>query len=546
MGAPDAHFLIEARDIPDMEKAASAVETNIPNTLTKQTDTSPLLVTWSSPSDPTNPYNWPLPRKWATVLLTSLGGLVTLMSGPMLAPALDAISTELSISSAEATMALSIYVLAFAFGPMVLAPCSEVWGRKVVWVAGGSWYVLWNAVCGMSRGRGLLIAARLMAGLGASAEFARPYNPPKIPYLPLKLPKPVTVIEQLRVWGTGILLPALSLTGEKVSGAIVADCFDSDERGKSIAVRSFLPLLGPAIGPLIGGVMVQQVSWRWLFYTLSIFAALLVVLFALFLPETHAQTLLSRKAATLRKDTGKPFYAEKDISGMTIAARLKITTLRPTVMLCTQPVIQLAACLMGYQFGLLYIIHSTFASMWIDQYGQSHTASGLHYFAIVTGCLTALLIEWWAMDAIWARLKASNGGVARPENRVPLMIPGTLLLPIGLLMYGWAAEKRAHWAVVDVGVGVLGCGYILSTTAVQSYIVEAYLDYTASGAAASQLPRNVFAFCFPVFAPSLYNSLGYGLGNTTLAAIATVLGVPAPYILWRFGECLRRRGKTIE
>ncbi|KAK7189980.1 major facilitator superfamily transporter [Paraphaeosphaeria sporulosa] len=486
-----------------MEKAASAVETNIPNTLTKQTDTSPLLVTWSSPSDPTNPYNWPLPRKWATVLLTSLGGLVTLMSGPMLAPALDAISTELSISSAEATMALSIYVLAFAFGPMVLAPCSEVWGRKVVWVAGGSWYVLWNAVCGMSRGRGLLIAARLMAGLGASAEFA-------------------------------------------VSGAIVADCFDSDERGKSIAVRSFLPLLGPAIGPLIGGVMVQQVSWRWLFYTLSIFAALLVVLFALFLPETHAQTLLSRKAATLRKDTGKPFYAEKDISGMTIAARLKITTLRPTVMLCTQPVIQLAACLMGYQFGLLYIIHSTFASMWIDQYGQSHTASGLHYFAIVTGCLTALLIQWWAMDAIWARLKASNGGVARPENRVPLMIPGTLLLPIGLLMYGWAAEKRAHWAVVDVGVGVLGCGYILSTTAVQSYIVEAYLDYTASGAAASQLPRNVFAFCFPVFAPSLYNSLGYGLGNTTLAAIATVLGVPVPYILWRFGECLRRRGKTIE
>lgn len=197
--------------------------------------------------------------------------------------------------------------------------------------------------------------------------------------------------------------------------------------------------------------MVQQVNWRWLFHTLSIFAAVLVVLFALFLPETHAQTLLSRKAARLRKETGKPFYAEKDVSSITIAARLKITTLRPTVMLCTQPVIQLAAFLMGYQFGLLYIVHSTFASMWVDQYGQSHTMSGLHYFAIVTGCLTALLIEWWAMDAIWARLKARNGGVTRPENRVPLMIPGTLLLPIGLLMYGWAAEKHVHWAVVDVG-----------------------------------------------------------------------------------------------
>ncbi|KAJ4353792.1 uncharacterized protein N0V89_005522 [Didymosphaeria variabile] len=450
MGSPAA-VPVETPDIPELEKGVLVRETNTIE------QTANLIVSWDGPSDPSNPYNWSASRKWATTLLTSLGGLVTLMSGPMLAPALDAIGSDLHISQAEASMALSIYILAFA----------------------------------------------LMAGLGASAEFA-------------------------------------------VSGAIVADCFNSDERGKSIAVRSFLPLLGPAIGPIVGGVMVQQVSWRWLFYTLSIFAALLVILFALFLPETHAQTLLSRKAARLRKETGKSFYAEKDVSSMTIAVRLKITTLRPTIMLCTQPVIQLAAFLMGYQFGLLYIFHATFASMWIERYEQSHTASGLHYFAIVTGCLSALLIEWWAMDAIWARLKARNGGVARPENRVPLMVPGTLLFPVGLLIYGWAAQQRVHWIVVDIGAVLLGCGYLLSTTAVQSYVIEAYLDHTASGAAAAQLPRNVFAFAFPIFAPSLYDSLGYGLGNTTLAGIAVLFGIPAPYILWRYGESLRKRGKAVE
>jgi hypothetical protein len=81
---------------------------------------------------------------------------------------------------------------------------------------------------------------------------------------------------------------------------------------------------------------------------------------------------------------------------------------------------------------------------------------------------------------------------------------------------------------------------------VQSYVVEAYLDYTASGAAASQLPRNFFAFIFPIWAPSLYSSLGYGFGNTTLAGIAIVFGIPAPYVLWRFGESLRKRGKAVE
>lgn len=120
-------------------------------------------------------------------------------------------------------------------------------------------------------------------------------------------------------------------------------------------------------------------------------------------------------------------------------------------MLCTQPAIQLAALIMGYQFGILYIVHTTFASMWVDRYGQSATASGLHYFALVTGFSVALLIQWCATDAIWARLKARNGGVERPEYRVPLMVPGTLLFPVGLLMYGWAVKKHLHWAVVDVG-----------------------------------------------------------------------------------------------
>lgn len=97
---------------------------------------------------------------------------MTLMSGVMLAPALTVISEDLDMSEAEASMALSIYVLAFAFGPMILAPCSEVWGRKPIWIVGGSVYVLWNTLCGLSKGRGLMIAGRLMSGLGASAEFA--------------------------------------------------------------------------------------------------------------------------------------------------------------------------------------------------------------------------------------------------------------------------------------------------------------------------------------------------------------------------------------
>jgi MFS family permease len=111
-------------------------------------------------------------RKWTVTLLTSFGGLVTLMSGTMIAPALGQIAKDLHTSESTTQMTLSIYVLSFAFGPMVLAPMTEVFGRKPVWLVSGSFYILWNTVCGFSHSNGLMIASRFLSGLGASAEYA--------------------------------------------------------------------------------------------------------------------------------------------------------------------------------------------------------------------------------------------------------------------------------------------------------------------------------------------------------------------------------------
>ena len=106
---------------------------------------------------------------------------------------------------------------------------------------------------------------------------------------------------------------------------------------------------------------------------------------------------------------------------------------------------------MGCQFGILYITHATFAAMWTNHYSQSATASGLHYFAIVTGCIVGLYAGGKVTDRLWAHLKVKNGGKAKPEHRIPLLTPGVIMVPIGLVWYGWAAEKHVHWIVPDIG-----------------------------------------------------------------------------------------------
>lgn len=93
-----------------------------------------------------------------------------------MAPAIPTIAVDLKMSNIESTMALSAYVLATAFGPLVIGPLSEVYGRKTIIHITNIWFLAWNLICGFANSKGLLIAARLLAGFGASAVYTVAYG----------------------------------------------------------------------------------------------------------------------------------------------------------------------------------------------------------------------------------------------------------------------------------------------------------------------------------------------------------------------------------
>ena len=383
-------------------------------------------MTWDGDADPNHPFNWPRRRKWAITILLSNGGLVTLMSGAMLAPSLHAISQNFGTSEEEAQIFLSIFVLAFAFGPMVLSPFTEVFGRRPVWILSSCFYILWNTVAGFSRSPGLMIASCVLAGIGASVEFA-------------------------------------------VTQPVLSDCWIPEERGKSYAISTFIPLLGPAIGPIVGGVVTQSIGWRWTFWILSIYDAILVIIGILVLSETYEPILLSKQASQLRKSTGRPYFtADADFESQNLGVKLSRSLLRPLRLLVTQPILQVVAIFLAYNFGILYIVLSTFATLWIQRYGQTESQSGLHYIALVIGYTIAAQVGGKVMDRLWGYLKTRSGESTAPEYRVPLMVPGAVLIPLGLFLYGWSAERYTHWIVPDVGIGIFGCGIILNTQAMQA------------------------------------------------------------------------------
>lgn len=94
-------------------------------------------MTWDGADDPENPKNWTMRKKWGATLFVSAFTFISPVSSSMVAPALDTMSREFGItSSVESQMMLSIFVLAYAIGPL-----SESFGRWPVLLLSNLFYL---------------------------------------------------------------------------------------------------------------------------------------------------------------------------------------------------------------------------------------------------------------------------------------------------------------------------------------------------------------------------------------------------------------------
>ena len=317
-----------------------------------------------------------------------------------------------------------------------------------------------------------------------------------------------------------------------------------ESRALRLLARANTVVQGAAVGPIIGGFLIEGTTWRWMFWSTSIIQTVMIVVSVPLFHETHAPTILRRRAELLRRTTGNIEYStevERLDLGQSVSWVLLRSLSRPVRLLMFHPIVQFQACLSAFNYGVLYLVLSTFSDFWTTQYRESVSISGLHYIAVCFGEVVGSLIGGPLMDVVYRRMKHRADGVTSPEFRLPVMIPGYIVAPLGFFMYGWAAEKHTHWLVVDVGAAILSFGMQVSGQALQAYVIDSYPDHTASSSAASQFLRSLSAFAFPLFAPSMYSVLGYGWGNSILAFIMIGVGIPAPLLIWIYGPRLRAK-----
>ncbi|KAJ9660548.1 hypothetical protein H2198_002485 [Neophaeococcomyces mojaviensis] len=460
---------------------------------------------WDGPDDPENPKNWSNRKKWIATTVVAMFTFISPVSSSMIAPALEQVGNDLHVAPGFGqSMLLSIFVLAYAIGPLFLGPLSEVFGRTKVLYLAYLFFLVFCLACGFAQTQGQLLAFRFIAGLGGSAPLA-------------------------------------------IGPGVLADLWPAEKRGKAFGLYTAGPLLGPAIGPILGGFIAEYSTWRWVFWSIAIYTALMQIAGVFALQETYAPILLARKAARLAKEARESGNADNLSLQPTqttppLPQLIQRALKRPFYLLLTQPIIQALALYQLYLYGTIYLVLTTFPIVWTTVYSESPGVGGLNYLSLGLGFLLASVFASRLNDKIYIHLKSTRGfGQGRPEFRVPMMFPSSLLVVIGLFIYGWSVQFRTHWIVPNIGSFLFATGTIVSYQCSQTYCVDAYTAVAASAMSAVVTLRSLAGFGFPLFAPAMYDALGFGWGNSLLGFIALGVGVPAPLAFWFFGEKMRMR-----
>ncbi|KAG1762330.1 multidrug resistance protein 4 [Suillus placidus] len=283
-------------------------------------------------------------------------------------------------------------------------------------------------------------------------------------------------------------------------GGVVSDLFSERDRASAMALYYVGPLIGPVVGPVIGGFIAESVGIQFDFYVVVATCGVAAVIGIPFLRESYAPVIRLRRekmATDLEKaPTGHPALTAHHMNKWVY---LWINLKRPVILLTR-----------------------SFICFILSLYMALIGIGGLTYIGLGVGFISAAIFGAKLSNKIYLHLAAKNGGIGTPEMRVPALIFGSLFVPVGLLWYGWSAQAKIYFIMPIIGTAIFSFGFM--TTLWVCPVSDHHSRLTSLKPPYSTIPL-----------------LDYGGGNSLLAGLAIVIGIPFPIWIYYAGERMRAK-----
>lgn len=183
---------------------------------------------------------------------------------------------------------------------------------------------------------------------------------------------------------------------------------------------------------------------------------------------------------------------------------------RPFI-LFAYPAVLWSAITYACSIGWLIVISETMAMIYRDPTSYNFTAlqTGLVYLSPFVGGILGTGVAGKISDIIVRAMAKRNGGLYEPEFRLVMAIPILFTTCIGLMGFGWSAEKHDHWIVPTLFFGIVSFGCSLGSTTSITFCVDSYRQYAGEALVTLNFSKNVLhGLVFSLFVSHWLNADG--------------------------------------
>ncbi|KAF2186265.1 MFS general substrate transporter [Zopfia rhizophila CBS 207.26] len=448
-----------------------------------------------------NPQDWSMAKKGLIIFFMSFSTLVVVMYSTSYTSGIPGMMKTFGIESKTLiVLGITTYLAGLALGSILLAPLSEMYGRRPVYLIAVFMFVVLIIPCGLADDLATVLITRFFAAIAGSAMIS---NAP----------------------GT------------------VSDIVSDEYRALAFSIWSIGPMNGPVVGPLVGGFVFQFLGWRWTNWVVMIGSAVSFFM-VLTVKETYAPAILRAKAARKRKETGDDRWYSRYDDKKQFWPLLRENLVRPLSMSVKEPICIFWNVYIALVYGVLYLCFVAYPIVFSDLRGWSPGTSGLAFIGIGTGGMVTIACEPLIRKMINSHKPDPATGKPPPESMISVVCIAAVAVPVGELIFSWTCTPNVHWIAPLIAGVPFGAGNCAVFIYASNYLVYSYGIYAASALAGNAVLRSAMGGTLPLAGPKMYETLGPHWSGTMLALIEFTM-IPIPLVFYRYGHKIRLKSSLI-